>query len=74
MIDNNITLDYLFLEDFLRISNGEVLNLVNKPYTKLYISQMEEYFKTNEEYEKCAIINTYHINRFSHGLLWTLTQ
>ena len=74
MTNSYITLDFLFREDFERICNGELINMVNKPYTKLYITQMEEYFKEKEEYEKCEVINSFHQNRFPHGLLWTLPE
>ncbi len=65
--------DMIFQMDYDRICDGEHLNMVNKPFTKLYVTQMEEYFKSHEEYEKCEVINAYSKRRFPHGLLWTVS-
>ena len=75
MINNNdITFDFIFNEDYILVHNGSVLNILNKPFTKTYIIQMENYFKCREEYEKCEIINNFYNSRFPHGLLWTLDK
>lgn len=72
-MNNDDYLNIIFRGDYDRICAGEHLNMVNKPFTKHYITQMEEYFKNLEEYEKCEVIKAYHQSRFPYGLLWTMT-
>lgn len=68
----NITLDYLFSEDYKRILNAEHLNMVNKPYSQRYLNKMKIYYEGLEEYEKCDQIRKYIDSRFPHGIGWLI--
>ncbi len=40
--------------DFDRLTKGQRLNTVNKPYTLIYINKLINFFEKEEEYEKCG--------------------
>lgn len=40
-------------KDYIRITGGLRLDLLNKPYTVIYIDKLILFFEKKEEYEKC---------------------
>lgn len=42
--------------DYIRLTGGLRLNMVNKPYTIIYINKLILYFEVKEEYEKCGAL------------------
>lgn len=42
--------------DFLRISNGNRLNLQNEPYSIKYLEELLKTFEEIEDYQKCNVI------------------
>jgi hypothetical protein len=52
--------------EFNRIKCGIYFDEKLKPYSKNFMIQCLEYFKNEEKYQECAILNDIIKNRFNH--------
>lgn len=54
------------LEDYYRIEDGEVLNIINIPYSISYMKLIRTYLEKEEMFEECIIITNKINNYLDH--------